>query len=114
MNDNKEYMTHREEAGAIHISEDVVASIACGAALEVEGVSSLMNGKSSGKNAPKGVRLTVQEERIVLDLYIMVKYGYAIPEVAEKAQKATASAVEATTGFPVDQVNVHVGGISFE
>ena len=109
MSDSKEYMTHEEESGVIHISEDVIAAIACGAAREVEGVSALMSGKGS-----KGVRLTVQNDNMVLDLYVMVKYGYAIPEVAEKVQKAAASAVEATTGFAVSAVNVHVGGVSFD
>ena len=41
MGENKEYMTHPEELGCIHISEDVLASIAAGAAAEVEGISGL-------------------------------------------------------------------------
>ena len=36
MGENKEYMTHLEELGCIHISEDVLASIAAGAVAEVE------------------------------------------------------------------------------
>ena len=43
MGENKEYMTHPEELGCIHISEDVLASIAAGAVTEVEGISGLMN-----------------------------------------------------------------------
>ena len=34
MAENKEYITQQEDAGAIQISEDVVASIATAAALE--------------------------------------------------------------------------------
>ena len=37
MGENKDYMTHPEELGSIHISEDVLASLAAGAAAEVEG-----------------------------------------------------------------------------
>ena len=37
MGENKDYMTHPDEMGCIHISEDVLASIAAGAAAEVEG-----------------------------------------------------------------------------
>lgn len=37
MADNKEYMTHQESMGTIQISEDVVASIATSACLEVGG-----------------------------------------------------------------------------
>jgi len=109
-NKNKEYMFHQEEGGTIRISEDVVATIAGGAAAEVEGVSGLM----SGKGASKGVRLSTRDEQVILDLYLSVKYGSVIPEVAEKVQKAVASAVEASTGFAIHEVNIHVGGLSFE
>ena len=47
-------------------------------------------------------------------LYLTVQYGFAIPEVAENAQKAVAAAVEAMTGCTVDCVNIHVGGITLE
>jgi len=60
------------------------------------------------------VRVTVEDAGAVIDLYVMLRYGYAIPEVAEKIQNAVASAVEAMTGFAVKAVNVHVGGISFQ
>ena len=49
---------------------------------------------------------------LALDLYLTVQYGHAIPEVAENAQKAVASAVEAMTGCPVGTVNIHVGGVT--
>ena len=36
----------------------------------------------------------------------------AIPEVAENAQKAVISAVEAMTGCTVSAVNIHVGAVT--
>ena len=114
MGENKEYMTHPEELGCIHISEDVLASIAAGAAAEVEGISGLMNLAAKKSNA-RGVRLSVDdEEGAVIDLYVMIRYGYAIPEVAEKIQNAVSGAIESMTGFAVKAVNVHVGGVSFQ
>ena len=114
MSENKEYMTHPEELGCIHISEDVLASIAAGAAAEVEGISGLMNLAAKKSNA-RGVRLSVDdEEGAVIDLYVMIRYGYAIPEVAEKIQNAVSGAIESMTGFSVKAVNVHVGGVSFQ
>ena len=61
MGDNKEYMTHPEELGCIHISEDVLASLAASAAVEVEGISGMMNLTAKKSNA-KGVRLTVEDD----------------------------------------------------
>lgn len=118
MAENKEYMTHREDMGTIQISEDVVCSIAASTALEVEGVSGLMNANMSDimggkKMSAKGVRVETDGEAIVVNLYIVVRYGCAVGDVAKKAQQMVYTALEGMTGFGVSAVNVHVGGISF-
>lgn len=113
MGENKDYMTHAEELGSIHIAEEVLASIAAGAVAEVEGISGLMN-VAARKSGVKGVRLAVDGEEAAVDLYIMIRYGYAIPEVADKLQSAVSGAIESMTGFEVKAVNVHVGGVCFQ
>lgn len=121
MGENKSSMILPEENGSIHIAEEVIAAIAVGAVREVEGVSGMMTGMGSvseltnRKNAQKGlkgVRIDMSGEAVVLDVYITVQYGNAIPEVAENAQKAIASAVEAMAGCSVGAVNIHVGGVT--
>lgn len=123
MADNKEYMTLPEENGSINISEEVIAAIAVGAVREVDGVSGmmsnlsgsvadLMTNKKSAQKAARGVKIDMTGAALVLDLYLTVKYGVAIHEVAESAQKAVGAAVEAMTGCPVEAVNIHVGGVS--
>ena len=123
MAENKGYMTLSDEQGSIHISEEVIAAIAVGAVREVEGVSGMMgnlgtsvadlvtNKQGAQKNA-KGVKIEMTETGLVLDIYLTVAYGHAIPEVAENAQKAVASAVSAMTGCTVETVNIHVGGVT--
>ena len=118
MADNKEYMTHQESMGTIQISEDVVASIATSACLEVEGVGGLMNANVSDyvtgkKMTAKGIRVEMDGEGIVVNLFIVVRYGSAIGDVAKKVQQMVRTALEGMTGFQVAAVNVHVGGISF-
>ena len=123
MADSKEYMTLPEENGSINISEEVIAAIAVGAVREVEGVSGMMtsmgnsvtdlvNNRKNAQKGAKGVKIDMTGAALVLDLYLMVQYGQAIPEVAENAQKAVASAIEAMTGCPVGAVNIHVGGVT--
>ena len=123
MADSKEYMTLPEENGSINISEEVIAAIAVGAVREVEGVSGMMtnlggsvtdlvNNKKNAQKGTKGVKIDMTGAALVLDLYLMVQNGQAIPEVAENAQKAVASAIEAMTGCPVGTVNIHVGGVT--
>ena len=123
MAENKGYMTLSDEQGSIHISEEVVAAIAVGAVREVEGVSGMMGNlgtsvadlvtnKKGAQKTAKGVKIEMTENGLILDLYLTVAYGHAIPEVAENAQKAVASAVSAMTGCTVETVNIHVGGVT--
>ena len=119
MADNKEYMTHQESMGTIQISEDVVASIATSASLEVEGVGGLMNANvtdyvTGKKMTAKGIRVEMDGEGIVVNLFILLRYGCAVSEVAQKVQSSVFAALEGMTGFQVNAVNVHVGGISFD
>lgn len=123
MADSKEYMTLSEENGSINIAEEVIAAIAVGAVREVEGVSGMMTNlggsvtdlvtnKKNAQKGAKGVKIDMTGSALVLDLYLTVQYGHAIPEVAENAQKAVASAIEAMTGCAVSAVNIHVGGVT--
>ena len=122
MSENRDYLTLPEENGSIHIAEEVIAAIAVGAVREVEGISGMMTGmgssvtdlvnKKSAQKGTRGVRIDMTGDTVSLDLYVMVRYGVAIPEVAENAQKAVMSAVEAMTGCIVGAVNIHVGGIT--
>ena len=119
MADNKEYMTHQESMGTIQISEDVVASIATSACLEVEGVGGLINAyatqNQSGKRmTPQGIRAARRGGGKVVNLFILLRYGCAVSEVAQKVQSSVFAALEGMTGFQVNVVNVHVGGISFD
>ena len=116
MADNREYLTRAEENGSINIAEDVVAAIAADAIGEIEGVGSMcqnMTEQITGKKGLRGVRAEVKDGEIIVDVYLMVRYGYAIPETARKVQDSVSAAVSGMTGYNVHAVNVHVGGISF-
>lgn len=118
MAENKDYMVRQEEMGSIQISEEVVAGLATATALEVDGVGGLLNSNMSDlmggkKMTAKGVRVEMDGEGIVVNLFLMIRYGCAIAEVAGKVQQSVYSTLESVTGFAVNSVNVHVGGISF-
>ena len=123
MGESKEYMTLPEENGSINISEEVIAAIAVGAVREVEGVSGMMtnlggsvtdlvNNNTNAQKGAKGVKIDMTGTALTLDLYLTVEFGHPIPEVAENAQKAVISAVEAMTGCTVGAVNIHVGAVT--
>ncbi len=119
MADNKEYMTHQENMGTIQISEDVVAAIATTTALEVDGVGGLMNANMTDflggkKLTAKGVRVELVDGAILVHLFLMIRYGNSVADVAGKVQKSVFASLHDMTGFDVSAVNVHVGGICFE
>ncbi|NMA35094.1 MAG: Asp23/Gls24 family envelope stress response protein [Clostridiaceae bacterium] len=109
------------EIGTIKITDEVVAIIAGIAAMEVPGVTSMSGGIAGGiaealgrKNLSKGVKVEVGEKEAAIDLFIIVEYGYRIPEVAWTIQERVKNAVEDMTGLSVVEVNIHIQGVNIE
>jgi len=48
---------------------------------------------------------------VVIDVYVYIKYGYSIPDVAIALQEKVKEAVENMTGYEVTSVNIMVEGI---
>lgn len=120
MSDTREYIAYPDELGTINIADEVLAVVAASAATEVEGVSSLAANLTTdlaelmGKKVySKGVRLTVANGQVAVDISILIQYGYAIPDVAKKVQEAVMAAVSNTSGMGVSRVDIQVAGISF-
>ena len=108
------------ELGTIRIADEVVSIIAGLAATEVEGVAGMSGGIAGGiaeilgrKNFSKGVKVEVGEKEAAIDLYILVKYGVRIPDIALNVQEAVKTAIENMTGLSTVEVNVHVQGVGF-
>ena len=106
--------------GTIRIADEVVSIIAGLAATEVEGVAGMSGGIAGGiaeilgrKNFSKGVKVEVGEKEAAIDLYIIVKYGVRIPDIALNVQEAVKAAIENMTGLSTVEVNVHVQGVGF-
>jgi uncharacterized alkaline shock family protein YloU len=66
------------------------------------------------KNLSKGVKVEAGEKEAAIDLYIIVEYGYRIPEVAWTIQEKVKKAVEEMTGLSVVEVNIHIQGVNLE
>ena len=111
-----------EIATNLNISEDVIGIIAGLAASEVEGIAGMTLGfvdginqiLGSNKKYAKGVKIELDGKKVIVDLYVNVKYGVRIPDVAWSAQNAVKKSVENMTGLEVQNVNVNVQGIIFE
>ena len=111
-----------EIATNLNISEDVIGIIAGLAASEVEGIAGMTLGfvdginqiLGSSKKYSKGVKISLEGKKVTIDLYVNVKYGVRIPDIAWAAQNAVKSAAENMTGLEVASVNINVQGITFD
>lgn len=109
-----------EGIGSVRIADEVVSIIAGMAATEVDGIAGMSGGLVGGiaeilgkKNLAKGVKVEVGETEAAVDLYIIVKFGVRIPDVALNVQEKVKNAIESMTGLSVVEVNVHVQGVGF-
>lgn len=119
MSESKEYLVQDVDKGTVNISEEVVAAIAALAISEVEGVYGLSSSFTAEvkellgrKNMSKGVKLTIEEEVVTVECFVVITYGSEIPTVAANIQDAVITAIESMAGLKVAAVNVDICGIS--
>ena len=109
------------EENGIKIADDVVATIAGKAALEVKGVFSMSGGFAGGisevfgkKTYTRGIKVDNTEKGLKIDVNIIVEYGARIPDVAYEIQNRVKKAIENMTGLSIDEVNVHIHGVNID
>ncbi len=116
--ENTEYI-HDEHLEQTKISDSVLAVCAVNATLKIKGVAGLTGSLTDsitknilGKESlTKGIKVNQTEHGVVLDIYLIVKYGVKIPAVAWDVQKAVKQEIESMTARPVAKVNIHVEGV---
>ena len=119
-NQNEENIGEIVEDDGIEISGDVIAVIAGVAVSEVQGVSGMAGSFAGGisevlsgkKNLAKGIKVDKEDEKVKIDVNIIVEYGSRIPDVAFEIQNRVKKSVESMTGLKVEEVNVHVQGVN--
>lgn len=107
--------------GEVRVADEVVAIIAGLAATEVEGVESMAGNitnelvaKLGMKNLSKGVKVTVEDKTVTVDLALNIRFEYEIPKVSKKVQEKVKSAIETMTGLDVVAVNIKIAGVNIE
>jgi len=105
--------------GKIDISEEVISTIAGATAVECYGLVGMASRKSTDRfadllgreNLARGVVVSIEDNEVVIDLYIIVGYGVKISEVAASVMERVRYTTEKLTGLIVSQVNVNVQGV---
>ena len=103
------------ELGNIKIADDVVKVVASKAATDVNGIYKLAGGVADEvnkilgkKRLTHGMKVEVGEKECSIEAYVVVEYGFPIPEVAVEVQEAIVKSVTELTGLKVVEVNIYV------
>ena len=105
--------------GRITISDEAIANVAGYFALECYGVVDLVPRRLSDnlaelfkkRNYKKGVKVSTHDNKISLDLSVILKYGVSINAVADSLKKSVKYNVEDFTGMIVESINVNIMGV---
>ena len=108
----------RTYMGTVKIHKKVISTIATIAALEVEGVSSLARDFKSllaefiGQKDVTAIKIDIdQNDEVKIEVPIIVRYGYNIPETATKVQENIGTALDKMMNLAIKEINVKVKGI---
>ena len=66
------------------------------------------------KNLSRGVKVTVLEGVVTVDLNLNIEYGKNILETSKKVQEKVKSSIENMTGLEVADVNIHIASVDME
>ena len=113
------HSSNRIDLGTVKIHKDVIASIASIAALEVDGVKEMGRTNSFdlagflGLKKSRGIRVEIgkNDELKSIEIPLIVKYGYNIPEIAERVQENVRAAIEKMTDKSPRDINLKIQGI---
>ena len=105
--------------GSVELSPRVVSTLAARLAADCQGVAG-MSGRGlrdgiaellNRENFERGIDLSLEEDGIRLDLFVIVEHGVRVLEVAHALMGEVAAGLEGHLGVRVLEVNVNVQGI---
>ncbi|MFD0959394.1 Asp23/Gls24 family envelope stress response protein [Paenibacillus chungangensis] len=105
------------ESGSVFITDHCLAVIAGSAAMECYGLVGMASRKQlkdgiaellGRENWTRGVVIRRENERLHIDLHIIVSYGIRISEVAHNIQTKVEYVMREIAGLQVEEVNIFV------
>ncbi|WP_027726091.1 Asp23/Gls24 family envelope stress response protein [Tuberibacillus calidus] len=113
----------RTDYGMIEITDQVIATIAGGTAVDCYGIIGMASQRQIkdglteliGRDNPsRGVIVRHEDGDVVIDMYIIVSYGTKISEVAHNVQTKVKHTLDQMLGIAVGAINIFVQGVRLE
>ncbi len=61
----------------------------------------------------KNIHVYIYDNEVTVDVYINVRYGYAVPQVVCKLQENIIGLIKESTPFKIKNINVNVSNVIF-
>ncbi len=106
-----------QSPGVVRVARQVLSTIVINTALRIPGVVRMAQigdqwSRFLGREVPDGVTLTVKDNTVSANLYLVVNSGVDIVEVGTAVQEEVASAIELMVGMQVQEVNVYIQDVA--
>lgn len=113
----KSYSSEQNQLGSIKYNEDVLRTMVGMALNEVEGVAGT-EGKGGGgilgrRNFSHINKITVEDQKVIIDLSIVTVYGQDLRAKAREVQEKVSSTIQSMTDLQIGAINVTVAGLEF-
>lgn len=96
---------------------NIIVSIVSSIVEQTDGVSNNLTNiryrNSSEKIKNGNIHVYFKNDKIVIDVFINIVYGYNVPDIIAGLQNKIAKEVENLTKFVVESVNVNISNIIF-
>ena len=108
------------EKDSVTYKKKVIMSIVSLATQEINGIASISRNYVSvvksmlNKNVNRGIIIEFDKNnKVNISVFVNVKFGYSVKDVAFRVQENIKSSVESMTEDKVGQINVNVVGVTF-
>lgn len=108
------------EDGLITITNDVIADIAGSAAIECYGITGMASRSQirdglaemlKKDNFSRGIVVRKKDNRLDIDMYIIVSFGTKISEVAHNVQSQVKYMLQQALGLEIDSINIYIQSV---
>jgi uncharacterized alkaline shock family protein YloU len=109
-------MTEQFQQGKTTVSPDILVTIARLSALSVPGVSRMAHvpggvNRLFKRGIGDGVRIAVEDNVVVANLYLILKENVNIREVSRNVQHQVARALQEMVGMDIGGIDIHIEDI---
>jgi len=119
--------TVKTDLGEINITRETIRSMVSLNLAEVKGVvgsrksiikeiTDMLRGDTSEnetEEATRPIRIETKDNKPLINLYIIIKYGVRIPDIAWDIQSRVKEGLIKKLGIEVNEIDIHIQGIQF-